>query len=96
MIERFTEMVRNAKQRSVIRERYRRVFGTEDGRVVLAHILRQGHVLSTTFVAGDSHQTALNEGMRRLALSIARAVYKNETEMQQQVEKGIQNEENPI
>lgn len=49
---------------------YSDVFGGEAGRVVLADILEHGHVLESTYVRGDSHETAVREGERSLALHI--------------------------
>lgn len=45
---------------------YRIALGREApaGRLVLADLARYCHALETTFVAGDPHQTALNEGRR--------------------------------
>jgi hypothetical protein len=76
---------------------FQRVFGDPDlpdGKVVLRAILREGFVTRTTFVAGDPHQTALNEGSRRLALSILRHVHRDHKEMVNQVEEMIREEQN--
>lgn len=51
---------------------YLRTFDSPDGKVVLEHIMKQGYMLRTTFVAGDPNETMLNEGSRRLALSIVK------------------------
>lgn len=82
----------------VIRDRlnligaYQRVFDTPDGKVVLAHLMREGFVVKSTFVAGDSHQTAMNEGSRRLVLSILRIVNKDQKQLLEQLEKEIQDD----
>lgn len=52
------------------RQAFRRLFQSPDGEVVLRTLVKEGFVSSTTFVAGDTHQTALNEGSRRMVLSI--------------------------
>ena len=77
-----TEAVRKM---ATLRAAYHRVFDGPDGRTVLQHIAKKGHIFSSTFVAGDPHETALNEGMRRLALSILRAFYKNESALLDQL-----------
>lgn len=51
---------------------YRRVFESEDGKIILRHLARAGFLNRSTFVAGDPHQTSLNEGSRRLVLSMMR------------------------
>ena len=55
-----------------VRRMYRDVFATESGKAVLKDICEKAFFSKSTFVAGDSHTTALNEGSRRLALSIVR------------------------
>jgi hypothetical protein len=51
---------------------YAVVFGSPEGERVLMDILREGFVTSSTFVRGDHDETTMNEGSRRLALSILR------------------------
>ncbi len=46
------------------------MFSGPDGEWVLRDICRHGFVNKPTFVAGDPNQIYLNEGSRRLALSI--------------------------
>lgn len=48
---------------------YKRVFGTPEGKIVLADIMRRARVLSTTF-AKDPYETAFREGERNVALMI--------------------------
>lgn len=63
------------RDRHKTRDYYKRVFDSPDGELVLRHIARNAHLTSTTFVVNDRDQTLLNEGARRLALSILRQVY---------------------
>lgn len=58
-----------------------------DARVVLRSIAKEGFITRSTFVAGDPHQTALNEGMRRMALSILRHIHRDHARMIKQVEE---------
>jgi len=69
---------------------YVRVFNTDDGKFVLAHLMKEGFVLDTTFVPGDTHRTAMNEGSRRLVLSILKYVNKDHKEIVNQIEQEIQ------
>ena len=71
---------------------YVRLFESEDGKIVLRHILKTGFVTRSTFVAGDPHQTALNEGSRRLALSILKFAKKDHRELIEQIEEGVTDE----
>lgn len=59
-----------AKERAALIHAYRAVFDTPAGREVLADILTRGNLVETSFVPGDQHTTAFNEGKRRLALEI--------------------------
>lgn len=60
---------------------YRAVFDTPQGQRVLSDICKHSFVFDSTFVRGDSHETSLNEGARRLALSILRILRKDMREL---------------
>ena len=77
-----------------LHEAFQTVFTSPQGQLVLEHIIKEGFVLKSTFVVGDSHSTALNEGSRRLALSILKFVNKSHDSMIKQLEKTIQDNEN--
>lgn len=73
---------------------YKRVFDTPDGQRVLRHIARSGHLYRPTAqIAADGkvdpYQMAMNEGARRLALSIFRHINKDPVEA---IEEGLTNE----
>lgn len=70
-----------------LHDSYRSVFDGPDGRAVLRHICQKAHVYSTTFSKDDPYETARNEGMRLLALSIMRFVYKDESDLIRELEK---------
>lgn len=80
----FLEILR---ERERIHAAYIRVFESPDGQVVLAHLMKQAHVFKTTFVANDPNQTAMNEGMRRLVLSIIAYLAKDSTWFTEQARK---------
>lgn len=75
-----------------LRDSYKRVFETPDGQIVLRHLMRVGLVTSTTFVKGDPTATAMNEGMRRIVLSIMHYALKDQQEMEEQLTESIQDE----
>jgi len=67
---------------------FQRIFDSPenpDGQLVLREILKQGFVIRSTFVAGDPHQTAMNEGSRRLALSILRHAFTDHARLVEQL-----------
>ncbi len=60
------------------RQDYRRAFGDVPGRRVLRDLMRRHFVLRSTQIAGDSHETAFNEGRRAVVLDILQAVNADE------------------
>jgi hypothetical protein len=56
-----------------MRELYHAVFGTEDGKKVLRHMLKNSGVLSRTYT-GDVYALAWSEGRRSFALQVAQTV----------------------
>jgi hypothetical protein len=51
---------------------YRRTFNSDDGVVVLEDLKKRFSFETTTFVSGDPHQSAFQEGQRAAVLLIAR------------------------
>lgn len=72
---------------------YQRVFDGPDGETVLRHLMHIGHVTSSTFVRGDMHETAMQEGERRLVLSVLKFVRHDHAELIKQIERGIDDNE---
>ena len=84
------EWIRKAmSKRIAVHESYQNVFSGPDGERVLAHIMKEGCILKTTFVSGDPHQTSLNEGKRILALSILKFVHRDHNNVIKQVERQL-------
>lgn len=82
----------NIRDRLALHQSYQRVFSTPDGERVLRHIAKVGMLTSSSFVAGDPHQTSLNEGKRLLALSILKFVRRDHGTLVEQIEKGMEQE----
>lgn len=80
------------REKLAVTSSFKQVFGTEDGQRVLRHILKMGFVTSTTFVAGDPHRSAMNEGSRRLALSILKLVHSDPKKLVDQLTEEMKNE----
>lgn len=59
-----------ARDEYVLRQAYYTVFSGDQGQLVLADILRRGHIDQSTYTAGDPHLTSFKEGQRRLSLEI--------------------------
>lgn len=68
-------------------EKYQEVFGSPAGQEVLMHIMKAGFVFKPTFVRGDVNETMLNEGSRRLALSILKIYGKDHAIIQKMMEQ---------
>lgn len=77
------------RDRVSLRDSYRAIFDTPDGKRVLRHLMRVGFVTKSTLVAGDPHQTAHNEGMRRLVLSIINYAVKDHADLEQMMEESL-------
>ena len=79
-------------RRVALHAAYVRCFNTDDGKVVLSDLMKEGFMFKPTFVSGDPQASALNEGSRRLVLSILKFVHKDHKELINHVEKELQNE----
>jgi hypothetical protein len=75
--------------RNSVRRSYQRIFDGPEGEFVLQHLMKVGFVNKSTFVKGDPYETALNEGARRLVLSILAQVYGHEKTEQQIIQEQI-------
>ncbi|HMV57036.1 MAG TPA: hypothetical protein PKD38_07495 [Nitrospira sp.] len=73
-------------KRDRVANAYRAVFETPEGEIVLTHLARHGFIFDTTFVQGDPQATALNEGSRRLVLSIMRMLNTDFNKLRQMME----------
>ena len=58
-----------------LQESYQLIFNTRDGKRILRHLMKVGFISETTYVIGDRDQTLLNEGTRRLVLSMHEMVH---------------------
>lgn len=70
IVQKFDNVRDLLMRRLRIRRSYQVVFSSPEGEDVLRHILAEAFVGKSTFVSGCPEQTMLNEGSRRLALSI--------------------------
>lgn len=70
-----------------MRELYKKVFDGSEGEIVLRHIAKRGFVNKATYVRGDIHETMINEGMRRLALSIISYIHKDTSDLVNEIEQ---------
>ena len=70
-----------------LKKTYRQLFNTDEGKIVLRDLKLRNHALTTTFVAGDPHDTSFREGQRSVILTIMRMMEeKTKAEIQQQEE----------
>ena len=51
-----------------LKELYRTIFGSPDGRQVLDDLLARTSIYGVTFVADNTHETAFKEGQRSVGL----------------------------
>jgi hypothetical protein len=62
-----------AQEQAALAQAYRQTFATEQGRVVLADLLRRAGLMQSSF-SGDPLETAYREGRRRLGLEVVEAI----------------------
>lgn len=87
------ERARRWSQRKQLKEAYRHTFGNADnvwGQQVLRHLMQVGHIFEPTYVSGDTHESAMREGERRLVLSILREANVDEEQLQRMIEERYQ------
>jgi hypothetical protein len=60
-------------EQAELAQAYRHTFGTEQGRVVLADLLRRAGLMQSSY-SGDPLETAYREGRRRLGLEVVEAI----------------------
>jgi hypothetical protein len=92
IIRRGRQLLDILRDKALLHGAYQRLFDSSDGKIVLRDLMKKGFVTTSTFVANDPHQTALNEGSRRLVLSILRFVNTPHAKMVNQIEEAIQDE----
>ena len=59
-----------------LRDNYRYIFNTDEGKEVLSDLEKRCHYHSTTNVKGDSHESAYMEGQRSVLLFIKQMLQK--------------------
>ena len=67
------------KQIKELREAYKKIFESDDGKVVIKDLEKRCHFMSTTNVKGDSHESAYMEGQRSVLLFIKSMLQEDNT-----------------
>ena len=75
-----------------INEHYKKVFDSKDGQIVLEHLCKTSFIFESTYVQGDSHGTAHNEGMRRIVVSILKFLNKKPEDFKNMINQEAINE----
>ena len=70
-----------------LKKTYRQLFNTDEGKIVLRDLKLRNHALTTTFVAGDPHDTSFREGQRSVILTIMRMMEEKTAEEMQQLKE---------
>lgn len=81
--------------RARIKDAYHSVFNSVSGKIVLQHLAKVCGLGNTSVVKGDVYETYVNEGMRRVILSILRQLNVDDAAMMGLIEQGIQEEMKP-
>ena len=77
---------RKDKMKQLIMD-YQGTFGTAEGKRVLEDLSGRGHQNTATYVVGDTHHSAYQEGMRCVILHIRAMIAKNPNEDRQEQAK---------
>lgn len=91
IVDKFDQTREILTEKLTIHRSYQAVFSTPEADKVLRHIMRSAFVITPTFVRGDPEQTLMNEGSRRLALSILRMARTNHREQIRLIEQELNN-----
>ena len=67
------------KQLYKLKEAYKQIFNSDEGKEVLSDLEKRCHYHSTTNVKGDSHESAYMEGQRSVLLFI-KSMLQNDNE----------------
>ncbi|QOI68913.1 hypothetical protein Lederberg_20 [Pelagibacter phage Lederberg EXVC029P] len=73
------EIKRLEKQLYKLKEAYKQIFNSDEGKEVLSDLEKRCHYHSTTNVKGDSHESAYMEGQRSVLLFI-KSMLQNDNE----------------
>jgi hypothetical protein len=66
------------------------IFTSDQGKQVLRYLMKKGCV-TTPVASSDDKETLRNTGAQRLVLSIVKATFKDETELEQEIENAHDN-----
>jgi hypothetical protein len=66
-MDQLKQLERQLKQ---LREAYKQIFNSDEGKLIISDLEKRCHYHSTTNVKGDSHESAYMEGQRSVLLFI--------------------------
>ena len=67
------------KQVKELKDAYKRIFNSDEGKLIISDLEKRCHFMSTTNVKGDSHESAYMEGQRSVLLFI-KSMLQNDNE----------------
>ena len=73
------EIKRLEKQLYKLKEAYKQIFNSDEGKLIISDLEKRCHFMSTTNVKGDSHESAYMEGQRSVLLFI-KSMLQNDNE----------------
>lgn len=85
-------MAENVEKKQAIKKlnkltAYKRVFSTQDGKVVLLDMMRSHFVLSSTFSGENTHESASKDGERMVVLRILKILNMDLSSLQKHIEE---------
>lgn len=85
MIEEQTKQRKRASKAAATISAYRRLFSTDDGKIVLADMMKSCHV-SRSVVGPTPYDTYFNEGQRSVVLSLMGTAGMTEVELKSRID----------
>ena len=82
-------------RRKRLLQAYRAVFTTDDGKLVLRHLLKECNVINPIFT-DDPNECLRLEGQRRVGMSVLKAVYSDEQKQAEEITEGTKDNEDQI
>lgn len=75
------------RKRKRVDAAFKRFGQSADGKIILEYLFKNTYGMSSTYVANDPNQTLINEGSRRMMLSILKKCYVDQSEQFVQLEE---------
>lgn len=91
-MSRVSHLIQALRDRLHLASAYKSVFETEDGKLVLTHLMKESGLLSPKIVT-DPHKLLVRQGQQHIVLSILRILGKDPVEITEQIKESLKHED---